>query len=458
MGPSSTQLGRSRLSPVAAREDLAGKRRRATAFPPVVHSVPRRGPVLPFRLRYVVLLLALGLSLRSFGLRALAYWQLHGAASDLANYAACMVGSTGPDLLRQGPEQFWGLVRRRIVTSQADARPFAGCLKALEAVVGPARDARRSAHEAKAADFREYGALRGEGTSALDVTDLTVTRERVDALSVAAWPFAPADVGALVQAERSAKSAPVTAEPPHPARGRGLPAAELGYSALRASGTSMLLGTDAGVHASGYRSEDGGVTWETTRAAEALGAVGGCAAADGNVRFRLSDTGEHLQVDTWQGGDLATSYPIASSDARLVSFACDAGAALAILSEGRLAKPAFRFCALQSPCRNLAVPPRLRGTSSADLSLSLTRVKGVTVIASARGGVVRVISSRDDGDTWTPPVVAYDREEQGSSGRAVPTHLLSLGSKVLLYAGGRSPSESYPVLLSSDFGASWQDR
>jgi hypothetical protein len=87
------------------------------------------------------------------------------------------------------------------------------------------------------------------------------------------------------------------------------------------------------------------------------------------------------------------------------------------------------------------------------VGLSIARIKGVAVMALSRGGVVRVISSRDDGATWTPPVVAFDRAEHGGT---TPTHLLSLGSKLVLYAGSGNARESYPSLWSSDFGTSWQ--
>jgi hypothetical protein len=68
-----------------------------------------------------------------------------------------------------------------------------------------------------------------------------------------------------------------------------------------------------------------------------------------------------------------------------------------------------------------------------------------------------VISSRDDGETWTPPVVAYDGGER-ADGDKTPTHLLALGQKLSLFAGARSVSDVYPVLFSSDLGASWQER
>src|SRR5262249_1039148 len=70
--------------------------------------------------------------------------------------------------------------------------------------------------------------------------------------------------------------------------------------------------------------------------------------------------------------------------------------------------------------------------------------------------VVRVTSSRDDGESWTPLVVAYDRAEQPAARarEAVPERLLALGGRVLLY-GAPSPAGDYPLLASDDFGASW---
>jgi hypothetical protein len=173
------------------------------------------------------------------------------------------------------------------------------------------------------------------------------------------------------------------------------------------------------------------------------------------VGFRLRHTGTQLRVDSWLGGAQETSFPLADADTKLVSFGCDGTAALAIL-QGEERKTGFRLCPHRAPCKVLPVPAPLRAAAGESTSLSIARVKGVSIIATARAGVVRVISSRDDGDTWTPAVVAHDRGEQQGSPSALPTHLLSLGSRVMLYAGAQRPSQTYPVLFSSDFGASWQ--
>jgi hypothetical protein len=450
-----TQRERNRSTARALREERTISRRPQPTFPPVERGASSSPPVFPIRLRYLVLLIAAGLGLRSFGLGAAAYWQLHEAATGLANYAVCMAGPTGPQLVHARPAEFWRLVRRRIVASAADARPFAACVPALEAYAGGSR---RAAHEARASDFREYGALRGEPKSNLGVADLTVSSARLTELLGAAWPFAPADLDALVRPERSTKAAPHPIEPSRPALGRGLPSIELGYSSVRASGSSYLLVAGQGANASAHRSEDGGVTWVDLDMDEPNAAAleEGCSSGDGRVLFRLRETGDQLRVDSWQNGELEKSFALASADRRLLGFACDASAALAITGGEVDDRPAFRFCPHGAPCKNLAVPPALRAPVFEGTSLSIARVKGVSVISLARAGVVRVVSSRDDGATWTPPIVAFDREEQG--GKTTPTHLLGLGSKLVLFAGGRSPKEDYPTLLSGDFGASWQGR
>ena len=441
--PSSRRLG---SGPSSSRQPLS-------TIPPVEQSLPSARPAFPFRLRYLVLLVGAGLGLRSFGERALAYWQLHATAAPLANYAACMVGPTGPQLLRARPTEFWRLARRRIVESAPEARPFAACVPALRAFAG---DGRRAAHEAKAGNFREHAALRGDAKTTLALADLEVSAARLEELRVAAWPFAPANLDELVRPERNAKAAPHPADPPRPGRARGLPAAELGYSSVRISGSSHVLVAGQGANVSAHRSDDGGLTWKEAVVDDpAVWALAGqCSSGDGAVRFKLRESGEQLRVDSWLAGAVETSFPLAGADSRLLGFACDGTAALAITRSEADARLAFRICPERSPCRNLAVPPALRGVPAEAATFSVARIKGVSVVSMARAGVVRVISSRDDGATWTPPVVAYDHEEQG--GGTTPTHLLSLGSKLMLYAGGRGPSEVYPSLWSSDFGASWQ--
>lgn len=427
-------------------------RRMPPAFPPVERPEASSGPALPFRLRWLFVLVGAGLAMRSLGLGAVAYWRLHAAATEFGNYAACMAGPTGPELLRERPSEFWQLVRRRLVASSAEAKPFAACVPALTGFAG---DERRSAHEARASEFREYASLRGDAKAALGVADLTVTSARLGELAAAAWPFTPASLAGLTRPARTAKVAPHPVQPAQPARGRGLPAAELGYSALRASGSSLLLVAGQGANARAYRSDDGGSSWvETDAGAPAAAALEGlCSSGEGRTRFRLRHSGREIRVESWLDGAPEASFPLATADSRVLGFGCDSGAVLAITWDDADGRAAFRICPERAPCRNLAVPPLLRALPAQGVAVSIARIKGVAVVALARGGVVRVISSRDDGATWTPPVVAFDRAEHGG---VTPTHLLSLGSRLLLFAGSNDGREAYPSLWSSDFGTSWQ--
>jgi hypothetical protein len=105
----------------------------------------------------------------------------------------------------------------------------------------------------------------------------------------------------------------------------------------------------------------------------------------------------------------------------------------------------------------MEVPVDLR-TLTAGARFSLARAGGVSVLALARGGIVRVVSSRDDGESWAPSTVAYDAGDAGPAraGDLRPDRLLSLGDRVLLYAGATAPGAPYPALISDDFGASWR--
>src|SRR5262245_24117019 len=89
----------------------------AEAKPPVV------------RLRYVLLLALLWALGAAIAPRVRAAWQVHSVATAFADYALCMVGPTGPSLLRDNPAEFRRLARRRLIAAGADDRPFSHCAR-----------------------------------------------------------------------------------------------------------------------------------------------------------------------------------------------------------------------------------------------------------------------------------------------------------------------------------------
>jgi len=420
---------------------------------------PRRFS-LPLRLRHLVWLSALALGVQSIVPRAVAYWQLHDVAAQVANYALCMAGPTGADLLRERPTGFWQLVRRRLIASPPDGRPFAACVPALQAF-SKGRLASRH-HLAQARDFREYAALDSGKEPELSLPDLGVTTEPLDTLVRAAWPLARQGYADMMRSERNALAVTHPIELPRPAEGRGLPPTQLGYAAVSGQAGEYLLVSGRGANVDAFRSRDGGFAWVAVDAENATvqANAGRCAVAGSTSSFRLGTNDDQLRVESWAASELETSFPIASADTRLLGFSCDTGAALAWLETPGQAVPTFRLCPKQGRCRDLHIPEQLRGTLNRAAVVSAARVRGATVVAMSLFGIVRVVSSRDDGETWTPPVVAYDRDETGVAGQArqTPTRLLALDGRVLLYAGADNPTSSYPALISDDLGASWQGR
>src|SRR5690606_19908064 len=84
LGPSSQRRSPPvprRTEPRALDAERPSARRASATFPPVEVREPSSGPALPFRLRWLLLLVGAGLCLRAMGLRAVAYWQLHATAT-----------------------------------------------------------------------------------------------------------------------------------------------------------------------------------------------------------------------------------------------------------------------------------------------------------------------------------------------------------------------------------------
>ena len=159
--------------------------------------------------------------------RLQAAWRLHTSATALADYGLCMVGPTGPALLRDGSPQFRTLVRRRLVSAEANDRPFQDCAK-LANDLTESMDAER-AHRAPAWSFVEYRgnvAARGRGASAPEqgLDALGVNGRGLSELARDAWPFVRDGYVKLVKPSLAAHEAVHPVEPPGPAWDAGYPA------------------------------------------------------------------------------------------------------------------------------------------------------------------------------------------------------------------------------------------
>jgi hypothetical protein len=407
--PLRAQRGTSVRAP-ASRPSQAIRREPAAPVPALLQHAAR----LPVRLRVVLAVLLVGLGVRWFIPRASAYWQLHDAATALSDYAVCMVGSTGPHLLWERPVDFWRLARRRLISSPPDARPFATCAPAP--AVFPDAAPLKHAYQAKAADFVEYQTTHSSAAQ-LTLEALKVSTTKFAALVEDSWPLLSKNPRELLRPSLRARSAPVSLDLPAPALGRGLPAADLGYSAVKPLEDGFLLATGRDANLAAYWSRDGGLTWSQTNPEhlEHDLRLGSCALAGSSTSFQLSASGDLLQLESWQHDQRVSSVPLAPAERRLLAFSCDAQAAVAIFSdEARREAATFRLCPAFGHCRDLAVPAALTGATASTLGLSAARVRGATILAAMHGGIVRVFSSRDDGRTWTPPVVAHDASDSAS--------------------------------------------
>jgi hypothetical protein len=450
-----------RLPPIPQPDPLLVERLRRPR-PRARAQAPTLVDVAPLRLRHVLAVGGIGLAVALFVPRALAYVRLHEAASSFANYALCMVGPTGPSTLVDRPQEFQRLVRRRLVAAPADSRPFEACAPLLD---GFGEDAKRGLHAARAADFREY-APSASGSGGRALADLDITSQSLWRLARVSWPFGPASPISLVQPSRTARAAAHPVSLPSPASGRGLPDMDVAHGTVRRTSDGYVLVAGREANQVAFVSRDGGISWAPLDRAAPLAraSLGHCSTGEAPASFQLASDGDQLRIESWQTGELQTSFPLAPSDARRVSLSCDARSALALIVGDADALPRLQSCPHAARCRELALPPDIVRLAGPESVISVARVRGVSVVAIAAGGVVRVVSSRDDGETWTPPVVAYDREEHAREGEAggggrpprVPSRLLALEDRVLLYAGADLASSAYPALASDDFGASWR--
>lgn len=414
---------------------------------------PRAAPDLrlPFRLRHL-LGVVLFVWLASLAVpRIRAVFRLHTAVTAYADYAMCLVGPTGPELLRSGSGELGELLRARVVGAGPSDRPFADCRRLAEQL--GLRSASLLAEPASL--FFEYFDEPRGGPS---VRELNVELTPLVELNELAWPFGLRDPLSLIVPSRHAKEAPHPGSLPEPVNGSGLP---VPLGALRSSaafGDVFYLAVGSGVNRTFYVSSNRGVTFRAARPSGGELAEERCGDGLDGRSFSLvlgeSDDWLVLSRHGQRAGNVATLVPASH---RLLAVDCDDHHLLALTESGALGSAMLQLCAFEGACRAL-VPPRL-GARNYSGRVDAALLDGDIVLSLATGGLTRVTSSRDGGMSWTPWTLAFDERRMTQRFSSRPDRLLRVGADLLLLGGVRGSSEPYPVLLSSDHGASfWPPR
>lgn len=401
-----------------------------------------------FRLRHLLLLAVMGGVAVWLYPRVRAAFELHSLATAAADYGACMVGPTGPATLRDNPQAFSSLVRRRLVAASAESFPFADCVTLGGRVSGSLDVAR--AHAGRADEYLEYGGPPGAARRSL--SQLSFGLGELKKLARAAWPLERRGYTHLVQASSHAKEAPHPVAPTAPAVGRGLPGWRSAYASAWKHEHTRYVAIGHASSGTVYESKDGGVHWQ--QASTAPGAaerVGRCANADAprSFGFELTESGILVQSST---AEHVVARTRVDGVRDVITTSCDHDAmVLAVLrGESGAEQRDLVVCAHAGPCRALPHDPRW-----VEGPFDVARLGGATVLATARAGIVRVRSSRDEGQSWTPDTVAFDWAAYPlPSDVKVPSRLLALGNELWLYGAAQS-GQSYPVLYSLDMGTSW---
>jgi hypothetical protein len=431
----------------------AGSSQRRAALPRSSEGArPSALPVAapPFRLRFVLILAFVAWGIWNGYPRMQSAFRLHDVTVAIADYGLCMVGPTGPTLIRDRESDFQRLVRRRLIASSATERPFSHCGKLALTITGNVEVER--IHKLTAAEFREYG---GRGTS---LAELGVSAAPLAQLLSDAWPFARGGYTQLMKPSLGAVEAAHVPPPPRPATGRGLPPKSGIYRNVWREGSGFGLALGAGSDTALFITSDRGVSFRPlARRGDVFDArAERCQSPDGRKEYRLTpreDGGAEQVLFSLEGAEPSTSE-LAPPSERLLGTGCDERSLVALTAERE--RLHLRVCPFGGRCGELPLPA---GLSTASVNaVDVAKLKGTVVLSAAQDGVVRVISSRDEGRTFTPPVVAFDATEYPELAlvRRPPARLLALGDRLLLFGGPVKGTDSYPVLASDDQGVSFR--
>lgn len=384
--------------------------------------------------------------------RAKAAWRLHDQATALANYGVCMVGPTGPSTVTGDPEEFARLLRRRLLTQEADAQPFAECRVSFEEYVGLGTGA---ALEATAAAFADYGALTqsDDDVSRYQLVSLIPDVSLLEELSAQAWPFMRNGYSGLLKPSSHTREAAHPTGFPVPVYGSGLPHWEGLYRTAWREGSRLALAIGHGASLALFQSSTGGQDWSKASLASAgVGEHAGRCGSGNAVQSFLFEQDEGKIAVVSLVGDEPISRTTLRVSATPRSSSCDDSTAVFVAEPDAEPAPYVVLCQHAGRCGQLRVPAEFT-TRPFDVA----QISGVTVIASVNAGVVRVRSSRDRGKTWAPATIAIDAISAGIPlANAREVRMQPVEERLLLWLPQDNDEEVYPLVVSEDYGASFR--
>jgi hypothetical protein len=414
-------------------------------------AVPAAPPAPPFKLRFVLVVLGVAALIWSGYPRMQSAFRLHDVTVAVADYGLCMVGPTGPTLIRDRDADFQRLVRRRLIASAPGDRPFHRCAKLARTITGQIEAERM--HDLSAAEFRDYS---GRGHS---LNELGVSAAPLAQIFADAWPFARGGYTQLIKSSLGAAEAAHVPAPPRPVAGRGLPSKSGLYRNVWREGSGYGVALGAGSDTALFVTADRGVTFRPlARHGDVLETrAERCTSVDGRKQYRLAprEDGSAVQVQFNLEGTDGLGSELALANERVLGTGCDERSLVALTAE-REQKLHLRLCPFGGRCGELPLPAAFEGANAS--AVDVAKLKGTVVLSVAQDGVVRVLSSRDEGRNFTPAVVAFDAAEypELGLGRRAPTRLLALGERLLLFGAPVKGSDAYPLLASDDQGVSFR--
>jgi hypothetical protein len=316
------------------------------------------------------------------------------------------------------------------------------------------------AHLASAGEFVEYGLHARTQNGAISVSDFAFSTAPLAELAATAWPFVRGGYMRLVKPSSRAREALHPIALPKPALGRGLPSWRAHYRLVQQSEDGLLLAFGSAANLDVYRSRDQGLTWHEARRSAAKHFSERCSGPDYRraFTFGLDDRTHAMLVVSEVPERPVFRTQLAPSEHEVFATACDDEALVAAVRREDHPDVTLYQCRHSQRCRPMPLPKLCAQGLCAGYSLDVARVEGATIVAISTRSIVRVASSRDDGETWTPFSIAYDGDAypELGGGAAVRGRLLALDGRVLLYAGAEKRFQTYPVLASDDYGASWR--